>query len=125
MADLQFARLLHYSSSDSHTIQKYSCVVVRSVYQHMYKDPAVGDSLPILVSPEVNEVALDREPGWSANNGAGLITQESIDGQHHKEPRLLSPKKAVQTLPESAGPAKEPHASKEIVVEQSTKNKQP
>jgi hypothetical protein len=71
---------------------------------------------------------LCRQPGWSANKGAGLITQESIKRATSRRTKTKSLYNPVQNLPERAGPAKNithpKEKSKEIVVEQSTKTTQ-
>ena len=69
-----------------------------------------------------------RQPGWSANKGAGLITQESIERTAQRKNQDYIPVQPVQNLPERAGPAKNfthpKRNPKETVVEQSTKTTQ-
>jgi hypothetical protein len=48
-----------------------------------------------------------RQPaGWSANNGAGFITQESVERAESQRTKAKSQYNPVQNLPERAGPAK-------------------
>ena len=68
-----------------------------------------------------------RQPGWSANKGAGLITQESIERTAQRKNQDYIPVQPVQNLPERAGPAKNFTHPKEIQRKQllNSRPKQP